>query len=739
MYDLRVIRVDTTGLAEAMKGIPIFAKESEKLEDEWSDAPVVEHIDTDTGIQLLVPGFESKRFKSHWSKINKTLLVKQHGKCAYCESMMAAVSHADVEHFRPKAGFDPATGGTASANLAGIRGGLVRSGYFWLAYAATNYYLSCAICNQVYKKNRFDVLPDSARPTAKNRNVFEKPMYIDPGLEEPRELIRFDPYTALAVPAKVWDAYLKEKGARDPLGLEGSPKPTTGLKDVEKEMEERLDRLGVIWQFLNFTRRALEKDLEKCAAPDKLTQEAEKAAQKKLEVSSDSSMGSLDPEPLKSPESLSLTIDRKLELEITTFYGPYDYEAKAFKELLWKAAFFYLRARDTDKLKEIEQQVRKDNPITDMVDSEAVDELVKKAVGKHIEDLRTPLYRDARRELRAQRRLNVATYTTELIAKDVVNARALYSILNLGLNRRELIRRRALHLARLRGLVLFLKVAKNWNGVNFLEKVLESAGKDPPEKTSDAADEIQAAYDTLRLAVSPKGEYSSLSIDALLAWSFTLLEELKLAQSNQNIVNVKADPWLFRYYEIAMKPIVAEKSPEDDEETTESDDVGDDVDPTIAALTDPAEATYYVVLHRFGLPYTKIAKRYGLKAAEMNVVTQAISVASKKLSSKIEAEYYAELLRLLMFHASAKDIVESCPIPEFSSDDDDPTYWKTVDERLNKLENSYKALVLHQAAKKTTSPRLTDDTLFDWWFAGQSPSRKKKKKALRTEFKKLIK
>jgi hypothetical protein len=70
--------------------------------------------------------------KSKWSDTKDQLLAETHGKCAYCESDMAAVAFGDVEHYRPK------------------------SVYWWLAYVYDNYLASCAICNQQFKSARFE-------------------------------------------------------------------------------------------------------------------------------------------------------------------------------------------------------------------------------------------------------------------------------------------------------------------------------------------------------------------------------------------------------------------------------------------------------------------------------------------------------------------------------------------------------------------------------------------------------
>lgn len=81
-----------------------------------------------------------KKWKSSIWKQSKTQLLKEsNNKCAYCESPTRVVSYGDVEHFRPK------------------------SIYWWLAYCYENYLLSCAACNQEYKKDFFELKDPSKR------------------------------------------------------------------------------------------------------------------------------------------------------------------------------------------------------------------------------------------------------------------------------------------------------------------------------------------------------------------------------------------------------------------------------------------------------------------------------------------------------------------------------------------------------------------------------------------------
>jgi len=64
------------------------------------------------------------------------------GKCAYCESSMAAVAPADVEHFRPKGRVEECDG---------------HRGYWWLAARWDNLLLSCIHCNRRRRHTIFRV------------------------------------------------------------------------------------------------------------------------------------------------------------------------------------------------------------------------------------------------------------------------------------------------------------------------------------------------------------------------------------------------------------------------------------------------------------------------------------------------------------------------------------------------------------------------------------------------------
>lgn len=113
--------------------------------------------------------------------VKQELIAIQHGKCCFCESKITHVDYGDVEHFRPKAGFvqkdvDP----------------LERPGYYWLAYDWSNLFLSCALCNQLHKKNLFPLLDPSQRARSHHNDVrLERPMLVHPEEDDPEDFIGF--------------------------------------------------------------------------------------------------------------------------------------------------------------------------------------------------------------------------------------------------------------------------------------------------------------------------------------------------------------------------------------------------------------------------------------------------------------------------------------------------------------------------------------------------------------------
>lgn len=128
-----------------------------------------------------------------WKRAKDQLSAETGGKCAYCEAPTTQVAYGDVEHYRPK------------------------STYWWLAYCYENYLVSCALCNQKYKRAKFPVkngkmrapvvrcnttdafisanaatiTPDSLDPAQVDafhqRHIDERPLLLNPYYDDPEQ------------------------------------------------------------------------------------------------------------------------------------------------------------------------------------------------------------------------------------------------------------------------------------------------------------------------------------------------------------------------------------------------------------------------------------------------------------------------------------------------------------------------------------------------------------------------
>jgi len=115
--------------------------------------------------------------------LHKTALVGPEpwlSKCAWCEQLRPPKREIDVEHNRPKAwvteweGTPPIVSDTPPREID------VGPGYWWLAFAWTNYSLACKSCNQEWKRNLFPVA--APRPACvEGVELVEKPLLLDPG------------------------------------------------------------------------------------------------------------------------------------------------------------------------------------------------------------------------------------------------------------------------------------------------------------------------------------------------------------------------------------------------------------------------------------------------------------------------------------------------------------------------------------------------------------------------------
>lgn len=116
-------------------------------------------------------------------EVKRVLRAAQHDKCCFCESKITHVAFGDVEHFRPKAAVRQSDDELER-----------KPGYYWLAYEWSNLYLACEQCNRRHKRSLFPLEDDAARVRSHRdaqRVRGERPMFIDPGREDPTEHIEF--------------------------------------------------------------------------------------------------------------------------------------------------------------------------------------------------------------------------------------------------------------------------------------------------------------------------------------------------------------------------------------------------------------------------------------------------------------------------------------------------------------------------------------------------------------------
>ena len=153
--------------------------------------------------------------------VKNTLLHAQYAKCCYCESNFRATSYGAVEHFRPK---------RAVKQDKGQR--MEYPGYFWLAYKWSNLLVSCEVCNTTYKGNLFPLEDDTKRARSHRDNLgAERPLFIDPAGEDPRQHIRFRR-------AEVVDLTERGRVTIQGLGL--------GRNELEETRRERLAHLEAL-------------------------------------------------------------------------------------------------------------------------------------------------------------------------------------------------------------------------------------------------------------------------------------------------------------------------------------------------------------------------------------------------------------------------------------------------------------------------------------------------------------
>ena len=110
--------------------------------------------------------------------VKQVLRESQHFKCCFCEQK---IEIGDVEHYRPKAGFQKSE-----------ESALERPGYFWCAYDWDNLLLCCARCNRSFKKNLFPLLDEAKRVLYPTDDLeVERPLFIHPVRQDPEQFIEY--------------------------------------------------------------------------------------------------------------------------------------------------------------------------------------------------------------------------------------------------------------------------------------------------------------------------------------------------------------------------------------------------------------------------------------------------------------------------------------------------------------------------------------------------------------------
>jgi uncharacterized protein (TIGR02646 family) len=119
-------------------------------------------------------------FPSHWTKPDvRGALYAMHGRvCGYCGADVSEAGN-DVEHFRPK---------------SNVLDNSAHGGYWWLAYEFSNYLLSCVICNQRCKKDRFPMRQGGVHVTYAGRQNLpaEQRVLLDPASDNIEDFVTVD-------------------------------------------------------------------------------------------------------------------------------------------------------------------------------------------------------------------------------------------------------------------------------------------------------------------------------------------------------------------------------------------------------------------------------------------------------------------------------------------------------------------------------------------------------------------
>jgi len=152
----------------------------------------------------VLPG-AAPTFDALWGRREhgfKVMLAEaQRGKCGFCECKVLPTGRGDVEHYRPKGEvreLPPPTARGAQGRYESTPSGRERGavvpggGYWWLAYAWTNWLFACTSCNQDWKRNFFPLTPP-APSIAEGCEKAEAALLLAPfGDDDPVRHLRYE-------------------------------------------------------------------------------------------------------------------------------------------------------------------------------------------------------------------------------------------------------------------------------------------------------------------------------------------------------------------------------------------------------------------------------------------------------------------------------------------------------------------------------------------------------------------
>lgn len=165
--------------------------------------------------------------------VKTALIQSQYGKCCFCEQII--YEDGDVEHFRPKGAYKQELGKR-----------LEYPGYYWLAYEWDNLYLACTACNQRHKENLFPLINPEDRATSHHDNIkIEKPIFINPGKEDPENFIQFNGEIPVGID--------KEERGKNTIKSLALDRPNLKIRRLDK-----LQEIKILKQVLELAKQDLE-------------------------------------------------------------------------------------------------------------------------------------------------------------------------------------------------------------------------------------------------------------------------------------------------------------------------------------------------------------------------------------------------------------------------------------------------------------------------------------------------